>query len=443
MPAFTRRQFLQNSSKMIAGAGLLSLSDTAKTFAATKLVAPADQIRLGLIGCRGMGFADLSSSLKQPDATCLALCDVDSTVLNQRAADVQKLTKNSPTLYSDYRKLLENKEIDAIIIGTPDHWHPLIMIEACQAGKDVYVEKPIANTVQEANLMVAAAKRYNRVVQVGQWQRSGQHYQDAVKYVQSGKLGTIRLVKTWAYMTYGKDFSKVPDTAAPAGVDYTMWLGPAPKRPFNKNRFHGSFRYFWDYAGGLGADWGVHMMDIALMGMNASAPKTVSTVGGKFGYPNNDGDTPDTQQSIFDFGNFTMLWEHGLGMGQAPYNRDAGVAFIGNKGTLVIDRSKWDIYPEIENGAYLTEALPTQPSKDNALDKHTRNFLDCIKSRQTPTTSIVNGRHAALCAQLSNTSYRLGRQLHWLDTEAKFKNDKEADQLMHAHYQNNWKLPVV
>ncbi|QMU27631.1 Gfo/Idh/MocA family protein [Adhaeribacter radiodurans] len=443
MPAFTRRQFLQNSSKLVAGAGLLSIPATAETLVVTKPVAPADQVRLGLIGCRGMGFADLSSALKQPDAACVALCDVDSTVLNQRATDVQKLKGNSPTLYSNYRKLLENKDIDAIIIGTPDHWHPLIMIEACQAGKDVYVEKPIANTVQEANLMVAAAKRYNRVVQVGQWQRSGQHYQDAINYVQSGKLGTIRLVKTWAYMTYVKDFPKVTDSAVPAGVDYTMWLGPAPKRPFNKNRFHGSFRYFWDYAGGLGSDWGVHMLDIALMGMKATAPKTVTTVGGKFGFPNNDGDTPDTQQTIYDFGNFTMLWEHGLGLGQAPYNRDAGVAFIGNKGTLVIDRSKWDVYPEIENGAYLTEAIPTQLSKDNALDKHTRNFLDCLKSRQTPNTSIVHGRNAALCAQLGNISYRLGRQLHWLDAEAKFKNDKEADQLMRPHYQNNWKLPNV
>jgi predicted dehydrogenase len=441
MQPFTRRKFLQHSSHLVAGAGLIALPDVAS--AQAKPVAPADQVRLGLIGCRGMGFADLSSILKNPDAACVALCDVDRNILNQRAADLQKNYSTQATLHSDYRKLLENKDIDAVIIGTPDHWHPLIMIEACQAGKDVYVEKPIANTVAESNLMVAAARRYNRVVQVGQWQRSGQHFQDAVKYVQSGKLGNIRLVKTWAYMTYGKDMKKIPDSPIPDGVDYTMWLGPAPKRSFNKNRFHGSFRYFWDYAGGLGADWGVHMLDIALMGMNATAPKTVATQGGKFGYPDNDGDTPDTQQTILNFGNFTMLWEHGLGMGQAPYNRDAGVAFIGNKGTLVVDRGKWDVYPESENGAYLTEALPTQPSRDNALDKHTRNFLDCIKSRQTPNTSIEHGRNAALCAQLSNLSYRLGRQLHWNEAESKFRNDKEADKMLAPQYQNGWKLPKV
>lgn len=442
MPSPSRRQFLQNATTLVAGASLLSLPAAAEALATKKPVGPADQIRLGLIGCHSMGFADLSSVLKQADATCVALCDIDNNVLTRRAAELQK-KGSQPTLYRDYRKMLENKDIDAVIIGTPDHWHPLMMIEACQAGKDVYVEKPIANTVQESNLMVAAAKRYNRVVQVGQWQRSGQHFQEAVNYVQSGKLGTIRLVKTWAYMTYGRDFPKVPDGPVPDGVDYAMWLGPAPKRPFNKNRFHGSFRYFWDYAGGLGADWGVHMMDIALMGMNATAPKSVAAQGGKLGFPTNDGDTPDTQQTIFDFGNFNMLWEHGLGLGQAPYNRDAGVAFIGNQGTLVVDRSKWDVYPEIGDGAYLTPAIPTQPSRDNALDKHTRNFLDCIKSRQTPNTSIEHGRNAALCAQLGNLSYRLGRQLHWNETAGNFRNDKEADKMLLTRYHNNWKLPKV
>ena len=182
--------------------------------------------------------------------------------------------------------MLENKDIDAIIVGTPDHWHCLNMVDACEAGKHIYQEKPIANSIEECNVMVKAAKKYNRIVQVGQWQRSGSQYDEAIKYVQSGKLGNIRLVKCWSYQGWMKPVPVVPDSAPPEGVDYKMWLGPAPQRPFNKNRFHFNFRWFWDYAGGLMTDWGVHEIDIALYAMNVKAPKSIIASGGKFAYPN-------------------------------------------------------------------------------------------------------------------------------------------------------------
>jgi predicted dehydrogenase len=439
---YSRRQFLHNSSKMLAGASLLSLP-VAEVMAArsAKKIAASDKVNIALIGGHSMGWANLSSHLKLPDVNCVALCDVDNSVLNGRAAEVEKITGKKPVLFTDYRQLLAHPDLDAVIIGTPDHWHALMMIDAAQAGKDVYVEKPIANSIEECNAMVAAAKRYNRVVQVGQWQRSGQHWQDAVKYVQSGKLGTIRLVKVWAYMPYGRNLPVVADSPVPAGVDYDKWLGPAPKRPFNKNRFHGSFRYFWDYAGGLMTDWGVHMIDIALMGMNVSTPKSITSAGGRFGFPDNAGETPDTMQTVYEFDGFTMLWEQGLGIARGPYDKEHGVAFIGNNGTLVVDRGRWEVFPQIENGAYLMEAMPPQNSKDNALDKHTRNFIDCIKSRGKTNTDIVAGRNAALNAQFGNISYKLGRKIYWDESKNLFRQDKNANQLAQANLHNGWKLP--
>ncbi len=205
-----------------------------------------EQIRVGVVGCNGMGFSNLRSILKISEVSCAALCDVDRNVLEKRAGEVEEMTGSRPALYGDYRQLLDDKNIDAVIVGTPDHWHCLITVDACSAGKDVYVEKPLANSIEECHVMVAAARRYGRVVQVGQWQRSGAHWADALEFVNSGKLGRIRLVKAWAYQDWMKPIPVVPDEPAPEGVDYDMWLGPAPKRPFNKNRFHFNFRWFWD-----------------------------------------------------------------------------------------------------------------------------------------------------------------------------------------------------
>lgn len=268
----TRRSFLKNSSSLIAGAALTPFMP--RSLQAS--VSANDKIGVALIGCKGMGMYNLKDHLKVPEVECLALCDVDETILNERAAEIIKTTGKAPQLYNDYRKVLEDKNIHAVIIGTPDHWHCLMAVHAMEAGKDVYVEKPLANSIAECEIMLKASSQYDRVVQVGQQQRSGQHWQDIVALVQSGKLGTIRKVKTWAYFDYGKANPKVEDAPVPSGVDYDMWLGPSPKRPFNKNRFHGSWRFFWEQGGGLTTDWGVHLLDIPLLAMNVSAPKSVS-----------------------------------------------------------------------------------------------------------------------------------------------------------------------
>ena len=226
-----RRRFIRTTS---LGLGLLpmGLGHTAAN----------DMLNIGVIGCRGMGFSDLTSMLKVPGTRCVALCDVDNTVLSQRAKDVFQATNVTPRLYRDYRALLDDKDVDAVIIGTPDHWHCLQMVDAMDAGKDVYVEKPLANSIDESRRMIAAQTKYDRIVQVGQWQRSGKHWTEAIDFVHSGQLGEIRTVKAWAYMDWLKNIEPIADAPPPEGVDYDMWLGPAPLRPFNTNRFHFQFR---------------------------------------------------------------------------------------------------------------------------------------------------------------------------------------------------------
>ena len=411
-------------------------------------VAPSDQVRVGVIGCNGMGFQDLRSILKIPEVECGALCDVDASVLNRRADHVEQDTGVRPPLYSDFRGLLEDPDIDAVIIGTPDHWHCLIMVMACEAGKDVYVEKPLANSIGECGLMVAAAERYGTVVQAGQWQRSGSHWSDAAAYARSGEIGRIRLVKAWAYQGWMKAIPVKPDEAVPEGVDYDMWLGPAPARPFNPNRFHFNFRWFWDYAGGLMTDWGVHMIDMVHYGMGDGGPTRVTANGGKFAYPDDASETPDTMQAAFEFDDYSMLWEHATGIDLGPYQRSHGVAFVGNRGTVVVDRRKWEVLPETEDIdgklEYMTTPMPVQQRRDDGgLDAHMVNFVECIKSREQPKCNAAVAARAAVTAHLGNIAFKTGRRLTWDEATRSFPDDAEANSLLWPEYRSPWTLPSV
>jgi len=404
-------------------------------------MAPSDRINVAAIGINGMGWSDLTAMLKNPVAQCVALCDVDRNVLDKRAAELAAKGINVKT-YGDYRQLLENKDIDAVIIGTPDHWHCLQMADAVSAGKDVYVEKPIGNSISEIRAMVAAQERTNRVVQVGQWQRSMQHFNDAIAFVHSGQLGQVRLVKAWAYMGWMHSIPVKPDSEPPAGVDYATWLGPAEKRPFNPNRFHFNFRWYWDYAGGLMTDWGVHLLDYALLGMKATDPKSIMAAGGKFAYPDDAAETPDTLTTVYEFEGFNIQWEHATGINGGPYNRDHGIAFIGNKGTLVLDRGGWEVIPEKEDGKDKMEAVPRRLKVDNGLDKHTTNFLDVIKSRKLEDlhAPIQVGAHVAKVAQMGNIAYKTGRKLHW-DTDRQKFEEKAGNKLINGDYHNGYHQP--
>jgi predicted dehydrogenase len=443
MSSYSRRDFLGDTSRIVAGAGLTTLPLTAAA-APKPSVAASDKIRVGLIGANSMGWANLREHVALPEIECVALCDIDQSVLDRRSAELEKMTGKKPVLYTDFRKLLENKDIDAVIIGTPDHWHCLQTVYACQAGKDVYVEKPMASSIEECNVMVQAAKKHNRVVQVGQWQRSGPHWQSAIEYVHSGKLGTISMVKNWLYYNSRKVIPPLPDEAAPQGVDYDMWLGPAPKKAYNKNRYHGSWRYFWDYGGGIMTDWGVHLIDFALYGMKSGMPKSVVATGGKLAFRDSGMQTPDTQMALYDFGDYAITWEHGMGVSAGLYgNNYCGVAFVGTNGTLVVDRDKWRLFPETDNGQFLIPAVPEQRGGSKDLALHVKNFVDCIKSRNKPACDVETARKVAIVSHLGNIALRTGRKVTYDESTNSFPGDKEATAFIKPAYREPWKFPKV
>ncbi len=439
----SRRNFLQKSATLAGGTLLVSALEN-KAFAIFKnRISPSDQLNIGVIGINGMGWANLTAALKIPGVNLVALCDIDKNVLDKRMGELSKLKVDAAKVktYGDYRQMLDRKDIDAVIIATPDHWHALQMMHACEAGKDVYVEKPVGNSIEECRAMVAAQQRYKKVVQAGQWQRSQQHFKDAVDFVQSGQLGNIRTVKVWCYQGWMKPGPVVPDTPPPAGVDYAMWLGPATKRPFNSSRFHFNFRWFWDYAGGLMTDWGVHLLDYGLLGMKSPLPKSISALGGRFAYPDLYEETPDTLTTLYEFDGFNMVWDSAMGIDNGSYNRDHGIAYIGNNGTLILNRGGWEVIEERQSKNKVSKPL-VKPS-DNGLDKHMQNFVSVIKSRKMEDLhcAIQDGAHVATVAQMGNIAYRSGKKLEW-DANKKEFTDKDINKkYMMSEYHNGYNLP--
>jgi predicted dehydrogenase len=283
---------------------------------------------------------------------------------------------------------------------------------------------------------------------VGQWQRSGSQYAEAIDYVKSGKLGQIRLVKCWAYQGWMKPVPKLADSLAPTGVDYNMWLGPAPKREFNQNRFHFNFRWFWDYAGGLMTDWGVHEIDIALFAMGVQSPKSVMASGGKFAYPDDASETPDTLQTVYEYEGFNMLWEHATGIDGGNYGSTEGIAFIGNNATLVVNRGGWKVIPETENKDgkkvnKVEEVVHRKPER-NAHEAHAINFIDAITTNDVSRLNcgIQTGSIAAINAQMGNIAFKTGKKVYWNAAKNEF-TDSDANKLMKAKYYNGWQVPKV
>ena len=446
----TRRTFIKNAAAGAAGGVLLSpLSARGVDAASQDRVAGANRkVRVGLIGCGGQGVGDLRAALRL-GAQCVALCDVDDEQVRKTAERTKKEFDQTPALTTrDFRRVLDRQDVDAVIIGTPDHWHAIPTIMACQAGKDVYVEKPLSLTIGEGRVMVNAARRYNRVVQMGTQQRSSNHFRSAVDYVKSGALGKIRVVKTWAYQDWMGNIAKVPDSEPASTVDYDMWLGPAPKRPFNKNRFHFNFRWYYDYSGGLMTDWGAHMIDIANWGMGVTAPRSATSVGGKFGFPDDAEETPDTQQALWEFDGFSMIWEHATAIGQGPYMRDHGVAFHGNNGVLVVDRSGWEVLPETETkDGKKTYRMMGEPRRgtggQNMHDAHVKDFLDCLDSRKRPVSDVEVGHNSMIACHLANIAFRTGRVVHWDAAREQITGDPEAQKLVIKAYRAPWTLPAI
>lgn len=440
MEHFTRRQFLAASA--LAAAARPSITGAARAGASgwqAAQVGPNDRIRLGVIGCGGMGRGNLAAFLANPEVECVVLCDVDDAQIAQALQVVEKHRAATPAATKDFRRVIDRADVDVLLIATPDHWHALPTVLGCQAGKDIYVEKPLANSIAEGRAMLEATRRHQRVVQMGTQWRSGEHWKDAIEFVQSGRLGKIGLVRAWAYHDWLGDVGHPPDGVPPPGVDYDLWLGPAPERPFNPNRFHFNFRWFWDYAGGLMTDWGVHLINVILWGMGAEAPRKVSSSGGKFVLDDNS-ETPDTQVAVYEFPNYTLIWEHKVGIGVGLNGRPWGIAFSGSDGTLIVNDARWEIIPEPKKKTF--EAATFKGSGD-ARPAHVRNFLDCVRSRADPVEHLDIGHHVSTVAHLGNIALRTGETIEWDARTERVVGSRDAQRLIAPRYRRPWRLPYL
>ncbi|MCC7157534.1 MAG: Gfo/Idh/MocA family oxidoreductase [Bryobacterales bacterium] len=426
MSQFSRRTFLGSSVAAPALSGA---------------VAPSDRIRIGLIGCGGISVADTNAFNAHPETEFVAVCDVDDTRIRSTQDRLEKIRGKRPESVKDFRRIIDRKDIDVCVVCTPDHWHALPTVAAFQAGKDVYVEKPLAPTIGEGRIMRDAARKYGRVVQMGTQWRSGPHYKEAVEMVQQGKIGKVRQVRCWAYLDWVTDCGNPPDGPAPEGVDYNMWLGPAPERPFNKNRFHFNFRWFWDYAGGLMTDWGVHLINIALWGMGPEWPRSVISSGGKYVLKDNT-ETPDTQITVYDFPSYTLIWEHQVQCGLGPERREHGVMFTGADASLLVDSKGWEIIAEPTKRNSVVEMKRHAVVDEKVRAGHAGNFLDCVRTRQAPVENLDVGYHVSAVAHLGNIALRSRSRIEWDSTNQRVAGNEDANRLLMAKYRAPWKLEI-
>lgn len=430
-----------------------------------------ERIGLGLIGCGGQGTHDARSMIGAGEGTVelLAVADPDSNHANRFAKEMADKGRK-PEVYEDFRKLLERKDVDIVVVGTPDHWHAIPTILACQAGKDVYVEKPCSHNIKEGRAMVAAARKYKRIVQVGQQQRSDPHFREAMEYLLKKKpLGRIARTLTVNYDNETPNgLGNPPDEdAPPKGVNYDLWLGPAPERKFNRNRFHGSFRWFYDYAGGMLCDWNVHLQDIVHWGMDVSGPIAVMAAGGKQVLRDNR-ETPDMLDVIYEYmgkdGPFTHVYTMTRVYQRGRYPAGYGTEFFGTDGSLFIDRGGWEVTPQTDQkeeddpdqkGKKKTVARSRTPAVkkpgSDHVTPHAKNFLECVRSRkwQDLHCDIEVGHRTASACHLGNISHRLGnKKIYWdaakeIITLADGTPDAAANAWLTREYRKGYELPEV
>ena len=404
-----------------------------------------DRIALGHIGIGAMGSGNLGYAMRTPGLQPVAVCDVYQPTLDKAVAVAAKggLTVKA---VKDFREILADKSIDAVCISTPDHWHAYMTVEACKAGKDVYVEKPASVYVEEGQKMVQAARKYNRVVQAGTMQRSGGYFKKAAEIVKSGVLGEITFCHTWQTGTVKKQgWGKPADAAVPAGLNWDMWLGPAPKVPFNLNRWgvgvttFPTFRYFWDYAGGAMTDWGVHLIDPIHQCFGEPMPTTISAQGGKL-YVEDNVETPDTMMATFQYPKFLLTYESRTANPMPMFGEGAASSIHGTEGTLVVKRGACYVIP---NSGSKIEAVRFE--KDGEMNQmnvpHWQNFIECLKSRAKPTSDIETCVRSSTTCLLANLSMRHKTMLEWDEKNWTVKQN-EIKPYLKAKYRSPWKLEV-
>jgi predicted dehydrogenase len=424
----------------------------------SRVVGANDRVGLGFVGYGLMAKGHVATFGKFEDVSLVAIAEVH----RGRLAEGKKAMGGEPAGYADFRKLLDDKKVDAVVVATPDHWHTLVTLMACAAGKDVYVEKPLTLFVREGRWLIDAAARHKRVIQVGTQQRSGLHYQKARDLIRGGHIGRVMSVRMTNTRNVVPGFGGPPDGDPPADLDYDRWLGPAPARKYNPNRSLYHFRWFWDYAGGQMTNLGAHHLDIVDWILGLDTLKTVGSVGGRFVLTDN-GETPDTQDALFACDGYTAAFTmRECAAGPKPeYNLE----FVGTKGTLGISRSGFAVTPEADvppenqvpgvkdghpTGGPRPVALasPRPPRTAAMTDRsgssaeqyraHARDFLDCIKSRKTPISDVASGHRVAAACHLANLSLRLGRSLRWDAKAETIRDDAEAVKHLTRAYRSPW-----
>jgi predicted dehydrogenase len=420
-----RRHFLQSSA---AGAGAVLLAKTAAGAADR----PNDRIRIAVMGVRGRGKDLIRGFAKCPDTEVVALVDVDDRVVPEALKTLAPLQKSEPKVEKDVRKVLEDPTITALGVAAPDHWHALATIWGCQAGKHVYCEKPASHDLVEGRRMVEAARKYNRVVQIGTQRRSGQQFHSALEFVHSGKLGKVPMAKAWIGGAR-KSIGHKKDGPTPAGVDYDLWSGPASLRPFNPNRFHYEWHWNWDYGTGEIGNNGIHGLDVCRWMLGLEAPTRITSGGGKLFY-DDDRQTPDTQVAVFDFPGATLVWEHRI---WAPKptgeNESFGMALYGEKGTLTFGSKGWRVTDGPE---------ASDKGDDHSMQQqHFQNFLDCIRSGNRPNADVEEGHKSTRLCHLGNIAYRTGRALKFDAATETIVDDADANKLLRRSYRPPFVVP--
>ena len=396
-----------------------------------------ERVTLALIGARNQGRGVAVRAIRA-GAAVKTICDIDPAIIAKVTPELERAQGRAPGAAADFRRVLDDKDIDGVIIATPDHWHTRMALLACQAGKDVYVEKPLSQTIREGQLIREAARRYNRIVQVGTQRRSGEHFQSAAEYVASGKLGKVCLVKAWMCQTR-ESIGNPPDQDAPPGVDYDAWLGPAPERPFNPNRFHYNWRFFWDYGNSELGNQGVHMLDVALLGIQKMRgaehclPTRVSGNAGIY-WLKDAKEVPDTQSINYEFGDLMLNWElRSFNKSHPIEGTMAGTGFYGTEGNLIVDGDGWRVY----HGG-------KEPAKTvaGAGLLHEKNFLDCVKSRKRPNADVEIGRLSTTLCHLGNICCHLKRDVVFDPKTETFGDDAAANAYLSKTYRKGYELTV-
>jgi predicted dehydrogenase len=443
----TRRAFLGTTA---AAAATVTWAG-ARTYAAEAGASPGpnETVNMALIGCGGEGRAVMAGHMLCPEVRMIAVCDLNSA----RMADACKQAGGDRVLaYHDFRELLDNKDVDAVIVGTNDHWHVLPVIRACQAGKDAYVEKPLGTSIGEGRAAVRAARKYNRVVQIGTQQKSWPHYKKAVEAIQAGKLGEISEVKVWDYDYLYPGMGTPPDGDPPKELDWEFWLGPSPKVPYNPNRY-AYFYWFFDYGGAWQVDWAVHHYDIVHWALGAKAPVSATALGGFKCFEPTNIEWPDTFSGVCEYGPAPVakkgfLLQYTFRGGCRREQRSHAKCFFGTEASMILDRSGYTIAAEARNGKQLGEVIETGRNDFTgnvhieSLKAHAEVFLDCMRTRKRSPADVEVGHLATNPGHLMNIAWKTGRTIRWDADKEEVIGDPEASALVTKQYRAPWTLEV-